>query len=466
MLKTYFLFVNLPYLSTKNNIFEHVLNIILISMDKNKSQIKFPWFYYSLFMMICFIGRLLFNGSASKSDAFKKAKNSGPMLVVCNHASSFDFMFFSPPFFGKKIAFVVAENMLYSTPFLAKIIRKAKEITKKQYVADIQCVRKIKKYLDAGISVALCPEGQVSSSGKTGVITMATAKLIKFLGYPVAVCRTLGAGLSRPKWSYTARRGKVSTECDILFSENEVKDLDINQIYTGLVKALEFNEHTYQLENDIKFKGRRYAEGIEKLLYQCPKCGKKYTMESKGKIIKCRYCGNAVEYTKRGQLVGLDDNSYTLKRVDLWYEWQRENMRKKLLDKDFMLSGEVILFIEKPESASYKYIAKGKLILDKENISFCSGEELRPANIKSKYGIGTFDISVKNGKMEAVEEEFKKFSISIRNNESCAFNPGVSLEFYDAKHSYRFVFTKEKMATEYALAIEELYKSRTCKHTI
>lgn len=429
--------------------------------NKKGDSIKFPWFYYFLFLALCFFGRLYFNGKAIKTKAFKEAKKKGPLLVMCNHASAFDFAFFTPPFGFKKMSFVVAENMLYSTPFLSKIIKKADAITKKQYTADLGCVRKIKKYMDRGISVALCPEGQVASCGKTGIVPQANGKLIKFLGYPVAVCLTHGAGLSRPKWGYTARRGKVVTTCDILYTEEQIKELSPAELYDGLVKALQFNEHKYQIENGVKFKGKRYAEGLERILYRCPKCGAEYTLTTEGNLIYCSECGNAVEYKKDGRLVPVTENSVAPERVDLWYDMEREVVREKVSKDDFALTQEVALFIEKPETYSYRFVTMGVATLDKETITFTSTMDKRPTEMISEFGVGRFEFKLNmDGDLEPVEEEFKNLKFNIRNNESCAFLPGLSLEIYDKEHSYRIMFTKEKASTEFALAIEELYKLR------
>ncbi len=433
-------------------------------IKKVDKGIKFPWFYYVLFMILCFAGRLYFNGKAIKSKAFKEAVKKGPVLVMCNHGSAFDFAFFTPPFVGKKIAFVVAENMLYSTPFLAKIIRAAKEITKKQYIADLGCVRKMKKYMDAGISVALCPEGQVASCGKTGIVPKANGKLMKFLGYPVAVCLTHGAGLSRPKWGYTARRGKVVTKCDILYTAEQTKELSPDELYEGLVQALQFNEHKYQIENDLVFKGKRRAEGLERILYRCPKCGKEFTIKTEDNNLTCTACGNAIEYAKNGKLIAIGEGSVAPERVDLWYDQEREAVKAMVEQEDFMLTNECALFIEKPEVYNYRFVTTGVVTLDKEKITFVSNMDNRPTKMVTEYGVGKFEFKLDmDGELEPVEEEFKNIVFNIRNNESCAFNPGKSLELYDLEHSYRIVFTKEDASTQYALAVEELYKSRKNK---
>ena len=122
------------------------------------------------------------------SPAFRKQKKEGAMLVLSNHVSAFDFAYFSTPFLGKKVSFVVAESMMYSMPLFAKMIKGYRAITKKQFYADYTCTKNIKKYLDAGISVILCPEGKVSAEGKTGPVAFSIAKLVKWLGYPVASC--------------------------------------------------------------------------------------------------------------------------------------------------------------------------------------------------------------------------------------------------------------------------------------
>ena len=428
---------------------------------KQNKKTKFPWFYYVLFVTLSSLARVFFNGKCVQTEAFKEAKKKGPMLVMCNHASALDFVFFTPPFGFKKMTFVVAENMLYSTPFLAKIIRKADAITKKQYIADLSCVRRIKKSLDGGVSVALCPEGQVASCGKTGIVPNANGKLMKFLGYPVAICHTHGGGLSRPKWGYGARRGKVITHCDVLYTPEQIQEKSADELYAGLVEALQFNEHKYQVENGIEFKGKNRAEGLERILYRCPKCGAEYQMVTSGNVISCKACGNSLEYTLIGKLVPLTEGSVSPERIDLWYDMEREVVKEKISKEDFSLTNEASLFIEKPEVYNYRFVTSGVATLDSEKITFKSNISERPKKIITEYGVGKFDVALDYSEgTEPVEEEFKDLTFNIRNNESCAFNPGLSLEMYDAKHSYRIMFTKENASTEYALAIEELYKKR------
>ena len=176
---------------------------------KNKAQKVFSLPHYILLMAVCGVLRLRFGAKSRLSDAFREQKKKGAMLVLSNHVSAFDFAWFSTPFLGKKVSFVVAETMKYSQPVFAGLIEGYRAIVKKQFYADYTCIKNIKRYLDAGVSVILCPEGKVSADGRTAAMSPSVAKLVKWLGYPVASCVISGAGLTRPKWAHTSRSGGV-----------------------------------------------------------------------------------------------------------------------------------------------------------------------------------------------------------------------------------------------------------------
>ncbi|MBO5776667.1 MAG: hypothetical protein J6R35_04775, partial [Clostridia bacterium] len=223
----------------------------------------------------------------------------------------------------------------------------------------------------------------------------------------------------------------------------------------------QFNEHKYQIENGLVFKGKRRAEGLERILYRCPRCGSEFTIETKDDVLKCSACGNEILYSKNGKLIPIGEGSVAPERVDLWYDEERSFVKEMVARDDFSLTNECALFIEKPEVYNYRFVTMGTATLEKETLTFVSSMDSRPTKMVSEYGVGKFEFKLDmDGEVEPVEEEFKKVCFNIRNNESCAFNPGKSLELYDLNHSYRLVFTKEDASTQYALAIEELYKQR------
>ena len=416
--------------------------------------------HYGILLFICVVMKVVCNAHYKKSKAFQQQKNKGPMLVLCNHMSALDFCFFSSAFFFKRVSFVVAENMKYSTPLFAKMITGYRCILKKQYYSDFSCIKNIKRYLDAGISVCLCPEGKVAAEGKTGVIPSSIAKLVKWLGYPVATIVTTGAGLTRPKWAHTLRRGRVDSRCDMLFDVEELKSATNDEIMDKIKDALYVNEHVYQLENGTRFHGLRYAEGLERLLYRCPKCGAEFAITAKGDTLTCEKCKNTVRYSKKGGLHPARD-SVCPERIDLWYDLEREQIALEVAEDDFCLEYPVHLFIENESKDGYKFVTSGNLMLDKTEIAFDSTMDYRPKNVETEYKIGDMELVFDdNCDKEPVEDEFKHISMPVKNYVTIANIPGTSVDIYDDKHTYRMIFARELVATKYALAIEEMARQR------
>lgn len=431
--------------------------------DKKKSAVPFSRAYSRFFLGLCRFVRPFLHGKCIQSAAFKAQKKNGAMLVVCNHLSAYDFIHFSAAMYGAPLNFVVAENMMYSMPIFAKLLSGYHAITKKQYFADIHCIMNIKKYLDAGISVLICPEGKVAADGVTGAIAPSIARLVQWLGYPVGVVKMKGASLARPKWAYNLRfirRGKVYSECDMLLTAQESKSLSKDEIYDKIVGALDHNEHKWQVENGVRFVGRRYAEGLERLLYYCPKCGAEFANRTHGDRMVCSVCGNEVKYTFNGQILPVGENSVSLDRIDLWYAKQREIVEKEVEQGGFSISDKVNLFVENEKNNGYRFVAEGVMTLDENKLAFDTDWTERPKDVKSRYGVNcmTYDVNQKAG-FEPVEDEFQHIEFPIRRCDTVANMPGMSIDMYDDKHVYRFMFAERMPSTKYVLYIEQMFKS-------
>ena len=424
-----------------------------------KKKVKFSALYCFFFLTLTrIVSRFMLHCKGRKSKAFKKELKKGPMLIMSNHLSAYDFINFSAPLLGHKVNFVVAENMMFSKPIFAKLIASYHAIPQRQYFADFTCIKQIKNNLDAGISVILCPEGKVSADGKTGAISESTARLVEWLGYPVGVCKLEGASFVRPKWAYNKRKGKNYASYDLLFSKDDIKNLSKAEIYKRLVDALDHNEHVWQIENGIKFKGERYAEGLDRILYVCPKCGKEYTLSTKDDEICCSACGNRVRYETTGRLVPLTQDSKTFERIDLWFDWQRELVKSEVSAADFSLQDNVKLFVENETKNGYRYIADGTLTLKDDELKFSASSDTRLKSVKAEFKVNDLACEETGGEKEPVEEEFLSLAFNVAKSDTIAYQPGTLIDMYDENHTYRFMFTDRFAATKYALAVEERFK--------
>lgn len=418
--------------------------------------------HYLVLMWACSMIRLYVRARTKASPAFRKQKKEGAMLLLSNHLSAIDFAYFTPPFFGKKVNFVVAENMMYSTPFFATLIQGYHAITKKQFYADYTCIKNIKRNIDAGISVIMCPEGKVSAEGKTGPIAVSIAKLVKWLGCPVASCVLEGSGLTLPKWAAGIRRNRVVCNLDVMLTAEQVKAMSTAEIMECIDRSLSHNEHVWQLENGLRYRGRHLAEGLERLLYKCPRCGAEFSLATKGNAISCDKCGFEAEYTDRGVIEPRGDTKECPERIDLWFEWQKAEVEKETENPDFVLEKPVNLFIENVKRNGYRFVTAGVLTMTREELSFRSALTRRPVKVDSTYHVSAMEykIAEDSSDTEPVEEEFMALSFPVRNFVTVANIPGDSLDLYDEKHTYRMMFSDDKASTKYVLAIEEINKKR------
>jgi len=425
-----------------------------------KKKVKFSSAYCLFFLTLTkIVSKFLLHCKSKKSKAFKQEHKKGAMLLLSNHLSAYDFINFSAPLWGHKVNFVVAENMMFSTPIFAKLITSYHAILKRQYFADFQCIKTIKNNLDSGISVVLCPEGKVSADGKTGAIAESTARLVQWLGVSVGVCKLEGASFVRPKWAYTKRKGKNYATYDLLFTKEEVKTLSKQEIYERIVQALDHNEHEWQTSTHNAFKGKRYAEGLERLLYVCPKCRNEFCLTTKDDEITCKCCGNKIRYTHTGELLPIGE-SEAPKRIDLWYDRQRELAGEEVKRDDFRLEDEAKLFVENEEHNGYRYVAEGKISLDKTTLRFVADGNMRVKGVKSEFKVNDMAYEQNGEELERIEDDFLDVSFNISGCDTIANQPGAIIDMYDEKHIYRFMLKDRLASMKYTLCVEQLFKNR------
>ncbi|MDD4840021.1 MAG: lysophospholipid acyltransferase family protein [Clostridia bacterium] len=395
--------------------------------NPNLKMLKFSRFYYCIAGIIAFFWRIIMRVKIVKSEELKNQK--GVYLIVANHASPLDFLSYIGILFPKRQNFVVAENMLYYNKFISRVLIKFGAILKKQFYSDFTCVRGIKKYLDAGIPVLFCPEGKVSDDGITQTIVPSTGKLAKWLGYPVVSVTIRGSSLVRPKWAKTIRRGKIVLDCDVALSKEEVERLSANDINEKIQKSIFNNDHIFQQEREIKFRGKKLAEGLENILYKCPKCGAEFEMIGQKDILRCSVCGNTARYGTDGTISPLGEDSTVFPRIDLWREYVRKSLRDELETNNFFLESKVELFQDVPETRQYAFVEKGLLTMNKEKIIYTPQEKQK-----------------------------EKISFVLLNLPTIVSAPGKSIILYDKNKIYKFMFIDKMMSTKFSMAVEELGK--------
>ena len=120
----------------------------------------------------------------------------------------------------------------------------------------------------------------------------------------------------------------------------DTKTLPSEELNERIEKAFYYDDFKWQKDNGIVTDYPRRAEGLHKVLYQCPHCGKEYRMTSFGTTLKCEACGKTWTMTNLGELKA-DDGQTEFSHIPDWYEWERENVKKEVEAGTYCFEGTV-----------------------------------------------------------------------------------------------------------------------------
>ena len=109
-----------------------------------------------------------------------------------------------------------------------------------------------------------------------------------------------------------------------------------------LAKQFDFDHFRWQQDNSVKVSEPFRADGLNRVLYKCPKCGSEDGMKGSGTHITCRHCGNEFELSEYGVLKPSGD-SRGFEHIPDWYRWERECVRKELVDNTYRLEIPVLI---------------------------------------------------------------------------------------------------------------------------
>ena len=362
----------------------------------------------------------IYNAFVLHAKIRRNYKTDKPYLMLINHQSYYDF-FYVVRLAGKDyVNFVVADKMS-NTKRNRWFIKNLKAITRGQFSSDFTSIKKIKATLDAGICVAMFPEGKITADGVTGKITKSTGKLVKWLGYPVVAANIRGAYSQNPVWNPALHYHKKSEiEGRLLFSEEDIKRLSVAEINAAIEQALYVNDNVYTAENRIS-RGASRADGLEKLLYTCPFCNSEYELSaSKGKLT-CGKCGATFEYTSDGLIAGAGEYD----RIDKLYGLQKEIAAKRA-DESYCLLERAVCSVFDKELPGYRNPGEGTLLLNRDGIRYT----------------GTIDGS--RGEL----------FFELKNLPAIPFAAGRLIDIYKDGKNYRFGFDK---STRFVLAAEAMF---------
>ena len=250
-----------------------------------------------------------------------------PYILLCNHNAFMDFKVATQIIYPNKANYVVAIDGFIGREWL---LRSVGCICTRKFTSDTVLVRQIRKVLDNKDIAVIYPEARYSLCGTTAVLPTSLGKLCKLMKVPVATLICHGHHVNFPFWNLHDRRVKP-TEADfsLVFTPEQLESMSVDEINDRIVEAFQYDDFAWQKERGIRTPYEKRAEGLQKVLYQCPHCGTEYRMKAGGTHLWCDHCGKEWEMTELGELRALEGET-EFSHIPDWYEWERSNVRKEV----------------------------------------------------------------------------------------------------------------------------------------
>lgn len=363
-----------------------------------------------------------------------------PYILLANHNAYMDINILGLAAFPHRLNYVVAIDGFIGREAL---LRNVGGICKRKFTNDINLIKQMHRVIKNGDIMSIFPEARYSLCGTTAILPESLGKLAKLFKVPVVTLIMHGHHINSPFWNLHDRHVKgIRAEMKCIVKPDEVGTLSAEEINKRILKEFQYDEYKWQKENNIhvKYKGR--AEGLHKVLYQCPHCLTEYEMETKGTTLRCAHCGHTWEYSELGELKAVEGETY-FSHIPDWYEWERENVRKEVEAGKYYFESEVHVDAL-PNAKAFIHLGKGKLIHDQNGFHLTG-------YYKENDEHYNLDIPV-----------IDTYSVHIEYEYLGQFGDCVDLNtLNDTLYVYP---EKEKFSvTKISLATEELYKCEVAK---
>ena len=355
-----------------------------------------------------------------------------PYILLSTHMAFDDFKVLTMAILPFRANYVVALDGFIGVKWL---LEQVGGISKRKFTNDIMLVRHLHEVLQVNKNIAVIyPEARYSISGTTAILPESLGKLVKLNQLPVVVLNCHGHYLAAPFWSKHKRNVRYESDMEQILTKNNIAEMTTEEINQKIEKAFYYDEWKWQKDNHILIKEKERANGLHKVLYQCPHCKTESKMDSAEHYLWCNACGKKWELTELGELKALDGETY-FSHVPDWYEWIRNNVAEEVRSGNYHFEDEVIVH-NLPNPNGFIEIGKVKITHNTDGFklfgTLYNGEMMN------------FELSAPSTYSIHIEYEY--------------WGRGDCVDLSDLTHTYFVYPSKQNVITKIHFAVEEIFK--------
>ncbi len=357
-----------------------------------------------------------------------------PYILLSNHHYFIDFELCSIATYPHRINNVATVDGYYRRPWLMEIIGC---ICKRKFTSDLHLIKAIRKVLKRGDVLCMYPEARYTPIGTTAILPDALGKLIKSNKVPVVVLLHHGNYLRTPFWNFRReRKVPLYTTIQQILSAEDVERMTVDEINEAVKNAMQYDEYKWQKEQGIVIDEPFRAEGLHKVLYQCPACKKEHVMASKGAEIYCTECGKRWTMNSDGTLTA-NSGETEFSHIPDWFEWERSEVRKQIENGEYNFEDTVDVY-SLPMCMKFEHLGTATLTHDPENGFVLKGNYRGEDYLVQRKPLGMYGVHV--------EYDY------------CYLRPEDCIDISTEKDSFYCYPEKQNVVTKLSFAVEEIYK--------
>ena len=323
-----------------------------------------------LMWLIWVLSKIMLMGKKHKVEKINMDGLKPPYILLSNHMSFIDFELAALGTYPHRVNNVVNIDGYYLRPWLMEWIG---AICTRKFTMDLHLVKSIRKVLSRGDILCMYPEARYSPAGISSYIPDSVGMLIKRNKVPVVVTLHRGNYLHAPFWNFRGKRKvPLHTTLTQILTAEDIERMSVAEINAAVREALSYDDYRYQRENNILMTEDFRAEGLHKILYQCPHCKTESKMASRGVEIFCTECGRRWTLMENGSLKAQDGET-EFEYIPDWFLWEREQVRAQIESGEYSFSDEVDVY-SMPRCWKFEPLGKATLTHDAQQGFVLEGE--------------------------------------------------------------------------------------------
>ena len=385
--------------------------------------------------LIWLLSKIMLIGKKYKVEKINMEGLKPPYMMLSNHMYFVDFELAAMGTLPYRVNNVMSIDGYYRRPWLIELIG---GICTRKFTMDLHLIKSIRHVLKKGDILSMYPEARYSPCGTTSYMPESLGKLVKMNKVPVVAVVHRGNHLMTPFWNFRKpRKVPLHTTMTQILTAEQVAKMSVEEINAAIREALTYDDYRYQKENGILITEPYRAEGLHKVLYQCPNCKTESKMGSKGTEIFCTECGKRWNLNVDGTLSALSGET-EFSHVPDWFEWERCEVRRQIENGEYSFSDEVEVY-SLPRTWRFIPLGDATLTHDTEN----------GFTLKGRYRGEDYFINRKPIETNSLHIEY----------DYCYIKPFDCVDISTENDSfYCYPKNKTDVVTKLGFATEELYR--------